>query len=132
MTIRHRISAQTDTEPGDDWRERAACKDSLTPDDWFPGKGGLTGPNLHALFACRFCPVASACLQYALDAHPIDGLWGGTTLDQRAVMTGDAHDAATGRVGSASAYKRGCRCFRCRAYNASVTREWKERQEATA
>lgn len=128
MTIRHRISAQTDTEPDDDWRERAACAGSPTPDDWHPGRGSLTGPNIDAMQTCqRTCTVRDECLAYALARHPLEGIWGATTIEQRAALAGDPHDAATGAPGTAMGYKRGCRCGLCVDYNTRTTRDWKQR-----
>lgn len=64
------------------WVEDAICKPD---DDWafFPAHGG---PD-HAQAAktiCRRCPVALACLTYALDFGPrLEGVWGGTTAEER-------------------------------------------------
>lgn len=124
MTIRHRISAQTDTEPGDDWRERAACKDSLTPDDWFPGKGGLTGPNVAAIQTCRRCPALDQCLAFAITEHPIDGIWGGKTWNERAELARDRERTYKSDVhGERGRYQRGCRCDACVAANRAYIRK---------
>lgn len=52
------------------------------PERFFP----LQGTNGHILEAvkaeCRGCHVRDACLAYAL-THKIDGIWAGTTVEQR-------------------------------------------------
>mgnify|MGYP001478869992 CR=1 FL=1 len=42
-----------------------------------------------ALAVCESCPVASLCLEYAIDAEPF-GVWGGTTPEDRDSMRGSA------------------------------------------
>lgn len=51
------------------------------PDQWFPDKGQASPL---AVAICRDCPVATACLEYAL-SHPEGqwGIWAGTTARQR-------------------------------------------------
>lgn len=48
-------------------------------DDWF--RAGTT-ENTAALL-CSGCPVATQCLQYALDNPEVEGVWGGTIHKQR-------------------------------------------------
>lgn len=115
MTIRHRISAQTDTEPGDDWRERAACKDSLTPDDWFIDAGyhgrRLTSAALAAAVdavkaICAACPSRTACLDFAIANDQREGIWGGLTERERAVMhRRKARERQEPKHGTAAGYK---------------------------
>ena len=66
------------------WREDAACRDA-DPDLFFPI--GTTGPALRqiqeARRICRTCPAQTRCLAWALDHGVTDGVWGGTTEDQR-------------------------------------------------
>jgi WhiB family redox-sensing transcriptional regulator len=66
------------------WRDDAACLDA-DPDLFFPV--GTTGPALHhvdgAKRICRTCPVKTQCLAWALDHGVSDGVWGGTTADER-------------------------------------------------
>ena len=66
------------------WRRSAACRDiDLTL--FFPV--GSTGPAIHQIAAaksvCRGCPVRLACLQYALETHQNDGVWGGLDEGER-------------------------------------------------
>src|SRR5260370_17811759 len=69
---------------GANWREDAACRDA-DPYLFFPI--GTTGPALRQIQAakriCRTCPAQTLCLAWALDHGVTDGVWGGTTEDQR-------------------------------------------------
>jgi WhiB family redox-sensing transcriptional regulator len=50
---------------------------------WFPVDERL----FHAARAvCARCPVLEMCLQHALDVPALEGVWGGTTTDQRRRM----------------------------------------------
>jgi len=70
-----------------DWRDDAACRDA-DPDLFFPI--GTTGPALRqigeAKRVCRTCPAQTQCLAWALDNRVIDGVWGGTTGEERRAM----------------------------------------------
>lgn len=74
-----------------DWRVRGLCL-SEDPDLFFPiGRGSLdSGPVAiqtdEAKAVCRQCPVAKQCLQWAVDAGPVEGIWGGTTEGERRAM----------------------------------------------
>lgn len=72
---------------GADWRDDAACREA-DPDLFFPI--GTTGPALRqigeAKRVCRTCPAQAQCLAWALDNGVIDGVWGGTTGDERRAM----------------------------------------------
>lgn len=62
------------------WRLRAACADHPDPDRWFPG------PTEHAVEAkavCADCPVTAECLAYALRHRIKEGIWGGTSYNER-------------------------------------------------
>ena len=69
------------------WREDAACRQA-DPDLFFPV--GTTGPALaqacEAKLICRACPVQTQCLTWALDHGVTDGVWGGTTAEERRVI----------------------------------------------
>ncbi|HET6190495.1 MAG TPA: WhiB family transcriptional regulator [Trebonia sp.] len=71
------------TGPGD-WRGNAACRDA-DPDLFFPI--GTTGPALRqvqeAIRICQTCPIQVRCLAWALEQGVTDGVWGGTTAEQR-------------------------------------------------
>lgn len=70
-----------------DWRDNAACRDA-DPDLFFPI--GTTGPALRqigeAKRVCRTCPAQAPCLAWALGNKVIDGVWGGTTGEERHAM----------------------------------------------
>lgn len=68
----------------DDWRERAACRDT-DPDLFFPV--GTTGPAVEqievAKSVCRICESQGDCLEFALATNQESGVWGGTSEDER-------------------------------------------------
>jgi WhiB family transcriptional regulator, redox-sensing transcriptional regulator len=70
------------TGPGD-WRDDAACREA-DPELFFPVS--TTGPALRqvqeAIRICQTCPVQTQCLAWALE-QGADGVWGGTTPEQR-------------------------------------------------
>lgn len=68
---------------GLDWQDYAACRD-VDPDLFFPlGTVGASLPQIEqAKRVCRMCPVSGPCLRWALD-HGDDGVWGGTTEEER-------------------------------------------------
>ena len=69
------------------WRDDAVCRDA-DPDLFFPV--GTTGPARsdvdEAKRICRACPAQTQCLSWALDHGGTDGVWGGTTADERRVI----------------------------------------------
>lgn len=76
----------TDTEaPGDDWRDRAACR--RTDPEWFYPVSYAGGPSLlqidEAKQICAACPVRARCLAFALESGDDHGILGGTTPDER-------------------------------------------------
>lgn len=68
----------------DEWRDRAACRDT-SPELFFPI--GTTGVALDQIDAakrvCDSCPVAHECLEFALATNQEAGVWGGLTEDER-------------------------------------------------
>ena len=66
------------------WREDAACRDA-DPELFFPI--GTTGAALRqigeAKRICHACPVRTHCLAWALVNGVTDGVWGGTTPNER-------------------------------------------------
>ncbi|MGH3186604.1 MAG: WhiB family transcriptional regulator [Streptosporangiaceae bacterium] len=69
------------------WRDGVACRDA-DPELFFPI--GTTGPAVgqaeKAKRICRVCAVRIQCLAWALDKGVTDGVWGGTTPDERRVI----------------------------------------------
>lgn len=64
------------------WHDDAECRDAFDPEMFFPI--GDVSPD-PALRYCAFCPVITDCLRWALAAG-VDGIWGGTTEDERRRM----------------------------------------------
>jgi WhiB family transcriptional regulator, redox-sensing transcriptional regulator len=66
------------------WREDAACRNA-DPDLFFPI--GTAGNSLRqideAKQVCRLCPAQNQCLAWALENGITDGVWGGTTENER-------------------------------------------------
>ncbi|WP_151485117.1 WhiB family transcriptional regulator [Streptomyces albicerus] len=69
------------------WRERAACL-RVDPDLFFPiGNSGLTHEQIdEAKAVCGRCPVMAQCLNWAVQAGHVEGVWGGTTESERRAM----------------------------------------------
>lgn len=71
----------------DRWRADALC---VTPaykgqaDLWFPNPTDVQDET-EAKRVCAACPVAAACLAFALNNNVGDGIYGGLTFEERAV-----------------------------------------------
>jgi WhiB family transcriptional regulator, redox-sensing transcriptional regulator len=80
------------------WWTRAACA-SADPELFFPIS--YSGPALRqvarAKAICARCPIQQECLQYALAAGSIQGVWGGMTEAERRRL-GVQHAGARTRV----------------------------------
>lgn len=63
----------------DDWRADAACR-GLDPSIFFPR---ADDDAADAKSVCATCPVAEACLEWALATRQPDGVWGGLTPIER-------------------------------------------------
>jgi WhiB family transcriptional regulator, redox-sensing transcriptional regulator len=61
------------------WMNLAKCK-TMEPGQFFPHD--VDGVR-HAQRICAICPVKLACLAYALDNRLNDGVWGGTSEQER-------------------------------------------------
>lgn len=70
-----------------DWRKDAACRDT-DPDLFFPiGTAGASLRQIEeAKRICRICPAHVQCLAWALDTGVADGVWAGTTPDERRMI----------------------------------------------
>lgn len=64
---------------GDDWRERAACRD-VDPDLFFPLSEAEGDP---AKAICRACPVRRQCRDWAINVGEAFGIWGGLSERER-------------------------------------------------
>ncbi|WP_432040324.1 WhiB family transcriptional regulator [Streptomyces cucumeris] len=70
------------------WWQNAACTHE-DPELFFPV--GIAGPaaqqqEARAKQVCEGCPVAQACLEYALEAGMTHGVWGGTGEEERRAL----------------------------------------------
>jgi WhiB family transcriptional regulator, redox-sensing transcriptional regulator len=77
------------TEASATWMPRSACQGE-DPEIFFP-MAAATVPALGQISAakavCSRCPVRQPCLRYAM-ATIQDGIWGGTTTDERSGLRG--------------------------------------------
>jgi hypothetical protein len=64
------------------WRTRGACQKE-DPETFFPAP---LEPADTAVALCGRCPVAGACLAWALSTGDCHGVWGGTTARERRAM----------------------------------------------
>jgi WhiB family redox-sensing transcriptional regulator len=66
------------------WRAAGACV-SADPDLFFPvsGTGKAAAQAARACQVCAGCPVRRQCLQFAVETGEMEGIWGGTTPDER-------------------------------------------------
>ncbi|MFB7470309.1 WhiB family transcriptional regulator [Kitasatospora sp. NPDC056184] len=71
------------------WRESARCR-GADPELFFPIGSSTSFPTLaqsdEAKAVCGRCPVSRQCLEWALDAAPVEGVWGGTTEAERRAL----------------------------------------------
>jgi WhiB family transcriptional regulator, redox-sensing transcriptional regulator len=65
--------------PAADFLVDAACKGTDTA-VFFPVSETFAG---EAKAICAACPVAEQCLEYAIETHQPDGVWGGLTAVER-------------------------------------------------
>jgi WhiB family redox-sensing transcriptional regulator len=77
-------------EPGENWQSRGECaKPGHDAEDWFPFSytGGPSLAQIDRVRAvCARCPVRERCLDWALTANESDGIWAGTTPDERKAL----------------------------------------------
>lgn len=66
-----------------DWRDDAACLGHPEPGDWFASPVGDPRRVARAVAVCEDCPVAMACLEFALAVDERWGVWGGFTAAER-------------------------------------------------
>ena len=67
-----------------DWRTAGACVTS-DPDLFFPVSVGTASAKQvsRALRICERCQVKEQCLDFAMQTGEADGIWGGTTPEER-------------------------------------------------
>jgi WhiB family transcriptional regulator, redox-sensing transcriptional regulator len=67
-----------------DWRAAGACL-TADPDLFFPlsATGAAAEQAERACRICAGCRVLTPCLEFALKHAEVDGIWGGTTQQER-------------------------------------------------
>ncbi len=72
------------TEYASDWRGAGACL-SADPELFFPiaTRGPAVGQVSSALHVCARCSVRQQCLDWAMRMNEAEGIWGGTTPEER-------------------------------------------------
>ncbi len=60
----------------------AVCREFDDPDLWHPERPNPKQER-QAIALCHTCPEINGCLLFAARAHPLPGIWGGTTEAQR-------------------------------------------------
>jgi WhiB family redox-sensing transcriptional regulator len=70
-----------------EWWSDAACL-AADPELFFPisSSGPALGQVAQAKATCTRCHIQQACLAYALDAGPVQGIWAGTTEAERRLL----------------------------------------------
>lgn len=71
------------------WAPWGLCAET-DPEAFFPEKGGSARA---AKRVCRGCPVRRECLRYALATDQRFGVWGATTVEERASLRARASGA---------------------------------------
>ena len=84
MTPRGQLRFLKPSDAVGSWRADAACRDGDS-EIFFPVGDSDAALEVveQAKAVCQTCPVREACLQYALETRQVDGIWGGTTEDER-------------------------------------------------
>jgi WhiB family transcriptional regulator, redox-sensing transcriptional regulator len=74
------------------WWSRAACS-TTDPEVFFPisSSGPAVRQITRAKAICARCQIQKACLDYALNAGSIQGVWGGTTERERRLLKQHGH-----------------------------------------
>jgi WhiB family transcriptional regulator, redox-sensing transcriptional regulator len=80
------------------WMSRGACRGG-DPGLFFPlsESGSSLWQIEQARAICRRCPVLTTCLRYAMDTGQ-EGIWGGTTDDERRAIHRSARRNAARRM----------------------------------
>jgi WhiB family transcriptional regulator, redox-sensing transcriptional regulator len=79
------------------WMSRGACRHE-DPELFFPISDEAGRLVAAAKAVCQACSVRASCLAFAVDTRQ-DGIWGGTTSDERhAMRQQEAHRGMAGRT----------------------------------
>jgi len=94
-------------EYASNWRAESACLNT-DPDVFFPVAVGTAAGKLvtRALRICDGCPVKQQCLDYAMRSGEKDGIWGGTTPEERIRARRASHRRLSVRARRAAAESR--------------------------
>src|SRR5262249_51489120 len=86
QSTRHEVS-MTAVDNRAEWWSLAACL-TADPELFFPisTAGPAVGQVAQAKAICARCPIQQACLGYALNAGPVQGVWGGLTEEERRLL----------------------------------------------
>ena len=77
-----------------EWMARGKCHD-LPRETFYPDSSvGVA----RARRICARCPVRETCLEYALNHHIADGIWGGTSERQRSRLQQERREHSVGRT----------------------------------
>lgn len=68
------------------WMPRAACADLPTQMFYPIGRRGAASFADNAKLVCSVCSVRTKCLELALEADEVDGIWGGLDEFERAKL----------------------------------------------
>jgi WhiB family redox-sensing transcriptional regulator len=70
----------------DKW-DQALCADRRDDTFFTDGIQATQRKAAEAIAICkRPCPILEGCLRYAIKHHPLEGIWGATTVRQRKKM----------------------------------------------
>lgn len=61
-------------------------KDWFFPDEIEDEASVMTLKTMNAKAVCKACPLTIACLEYALKTPSLEGIWGGTTKQERTAI----------------------------------------------
>jgi WhiB family transcriptional regulator, redox-sensing transcriptional regulator len=81
------------------WRASGACLHA-DPDLFFPisSAGRALSQIAQAKAICASCPVIRECAEFAYANTPIQGIWGGTTAEERQKARRREHPAICGTM----------------------------------
>lgn len=87
-----------------DWRSQGECL-SADPDLFFPisSTGSAAAQVAEAKAVCARCAVRAQCAGYALEHVDVQGIWGGTTDDERRKLRRSRARSSAARAGRGTA-----------------------------
>jgi WhiB family transcriptional regulator, redox-sensing transcriptional regulator len=87
MVVTGMLSERAERAAQRGWWRAAACR-TADPDIFFPVSAHGPGREdiARAKAVCARCPVCRQCLRFALATHQVDGVWGGTTEEERRLL----------------------------------------------